>query len=78
KRRLILILLRVTASAAEGFRPAQPGRGTPRKTFGGLDAHANSSAPVPLWTVELDGRIVLRVPHGRRTLARCVADRLRR
>ena len=29
-------------------------------------------------TVELDGRIVLRVPHGRRTLARCVADRLRR
>ena len=33
---------------------------------------------LPLWMVELDGRIVLRVPHGRRTLARCVADRLRR
>ena len=33
---------------------------------------------MPLWMVELDGRIVLRVPHGRRTLARCVADRLRR
>ena len=33
---------------------------------------------MPLWMVELDGGIVLRVPHGRRTLARCVADRLRR
>jgi hypothetical protein len=33
-----------------------------------LIAHANSSAPVPLWMVELDGRIVLRLPHGRRIL----------
>jgi hypothetical protein len=52
----------------EAMPSPQPGRGTPRGTFRGLDAHANSSAPVPLWMVELDGRIVLRLPHGRRTL----------